>query len=73
MSNTHEIEIKAYPQFGLSIKVGDDGATYVFKDCCARQSVIDEIEKGMETQDDIEYNIFDVPACQGCIEDSLPN
>tara|TARA_R100000781_G_scaffold111974_1_gene78845 strand:- start:458 stop:682 length:225 start_codon:yes stop_codon:yes gene_type:complete len=65
-----EIQAKEYPQFGLSMKVGNDGATYLFKDCCARQSVIDELEKGMETQDDIEYHTFDVPVCPCCVAES---
>ena len=69
-TDTLEIEAKEYPQFGLSMKVGNDGATYLFKDCCARESVIDELEKGMKTQDDIEYHTFDVPACPSCAAES---
>jgi len=66
----YEIEVKEYPQFGLSMKVGNDGGTYLFKVYCARQSVIDVLERGMETQDDIEYNTFDVPACPRCVAES---
>ena len=65
-NNTLTIEMKATPQFAISMKVGNDGSTYIFDDCCQRQSLIDELEKGMKTQDDIEYHTFEVPACPDC-------
>ena len=36
-TDTLEIEAKEYPQFGLSFKIGDDGNTWLFKDCCERR------------------------------------
>ena len=61
-----EITAKAIPQFGLSFKVGNDGATYVFDNRLARDSVVEELKEAMKTQDDIKYNAFDVPACPLC-------
>ena len=63
---TLTIEMKSTPQFAISMKVGEDGATYIFDDCCQRQSLIDELEKGMKTQNDIEYHTFEVPSCPDC-------
>ena len=73
MSNENEnadaltIEMKAYPQFAISMKVGGEGSTYIFKEYNQRQGLIDELEKGMKIQDDIEYFTFDVPACPDCV------
>ena len=68
-----EITAKAIPQFGLSFKIDNDGATYVFDDCLARDSVVEELKEAMKTQDDIEYHIFDVPACPDCTEEIQTN
>ena len=81
MSNENEnadaltIEMKAYPQFAISMKVGGEGSTYIFKEYNQRQGLIDELEKGMKIQDDmgkilpIEYFTFDVPACPDCVKE----
>lgn len=69
-NNTLEVEAKEYPQFGISFKIGDDGNTWLFKDCCERREMIDELEKWMKTQDDIKYHTFDIPACPCCVAES---
>lgn len=65
------IEMKAYPQFAISMKVGGEGSTFIFKEYSQRQGLIDELETGMKIQDDIEYFTFDVPACPECVKSSM--
>ena len=65
-NDTLTIEMKSYPQFAISMRVGGEGGTYIFDDCCQRQSFIDELEKGMKTLNDIEYHTFEVPSCPDC-------
>lgn len=64
-----EITTKEYPQFGLSVKIGNKGMTYAFKNKVSRKAVINEIERSWK-KGGIEYTTFDIPSCCECKKES---